>query len=373
MNRARQIPALDGLRGLAILLVILHNTNVFPDHPGWAWPLAALATAGWIGVQLFFVLSGYLITNNLLASRGADNYYRAFFGRRVLRIFPLYFLALALFLLVLPRLLSLPPEIGASYAHQRWYWLFLNNWTQPSGQTVYWFPHFWSLAVEEQFYLVWPFLIALVPGRRAALASLVVLLAACLLRVVLYRAGCSADMIYMYTVTRMDALAAGALLAGLADHAATQAMLARRAGTLLALAAVILLGGALASGLYNMHKPGTIYVGYAALTVAFAILVGVCTSETRQSSLPAALRQLLEANWLRAMGRYSYAIYIIHLPLSLLLEPRIARPPALPEAVWAVVWSAGITLLSFLLGALSYHLFEVHFLRLKRWFVPHPA
>jgi peptidoglycan/LPS O-acetylase OafA/YrhL len=109
------------------------------------------------------------------------------------------------------------------------------------------------------------------------------------------------------------------------------------------------------------------------LTVAFAILVGVCTSETRQSSLPAALRQLLEANWLRAMGRYSYAIYIIHLPLSLLLEPRIARPPALPEAVWAVVWSAGITLLSFLLGALSYHLFEVHFLRLKRWFVPHPA
>lgn len=373
MNRARQIPALDGLRGIAILLVILHNTNVFPDHPGWAWPLATLATAGWIGVQLFFVLSGYLITNNLLASRGADNYYRAFFGRRVLRIFPLYFLALVLFLLVLPRLVALPPHIADTYQHQRWYWLFLNNWTQPSGQTVYWFPHFWSLAVEEQFYLVWPFLIVLLPERRVALASLIVLLAACLLRVVLQRAGCSADMIYMYTVTRMDALAAGALLAALADHTATQAMLARRAGTLLTLAAVILLGGALAGGLYNMHKAGTIYFGYTALTVGFAILMGICSTEAQPSTLPAAFRRLLEAGWLRAVGKYSFAIYIIHLPLSLLLEPRIARPPALSEAVWASAWSAGITLLSFVLGALSYHLFEVHFLRLKRWLVPHPA
>ena len=370
MNRARQIPALDGLRGIAVLLVILHNTNVFPDHPGWAWPLAALATAGWIGVQLFFVLSGYLITNNLLASRGADNYYRAFFGRRVLRIFPLYFLALVLFLLVLPQLLSLSPEISASYAHQRWYWLFLNNWTQPSGQAVYWFPHFWSLAIEEQFYLVWPFLIALLPERRVALASLIVLLAACLLRVVLYRAGCNTDMIYMYTITRMDALAAGALLAALADHTATQAMLARRAVTLLTLAAVILLGGALAGGLYNMHKPGTIYVGYAALTVAFAILVGVCASETRQSSRPAALQWLLEPNWLRAMGKYSYAIYIIHLPLSLLWPYRLPVMATRHEAAWALLYSVSIGAVSFALGALSYQVIERHFLRLKRWLVP---
>jgi peptidoglycan/LPS O-acetylase OafA/YrhL len=89
----RHLPALDGLRAIAILLVIPHNVYVFERTGGWLAPFAWLANAGWIGVQLFFVLSGFLITRNLLDSRGASNYYSAFFGRRILRIFPLYFLA----------------------------------------------------------------------------------------------------------------------------------------------------------------------------------------------------------------------------------------------------------------------------------------
>ena len=84
----RHFSALDGLRGLAILLVIPHNADAF--H-GTLWPAAILAHLGWIGVQLFFVLSGFLITGNLLDSRNAPNYYRSFFARRVLRIFPLYY------------------------------------------------------------------------------------------------------------------------------------------------------------------------------------------------------------------------------------------------------------------------------------------
>jgi hypothetical protein len=114
----RHIPALDGLRALAILLVIPHNTFMFGAIYGWLIPFAWLANAGWVGVQLFFVLSGFLITRNLLDSRGSDNYYSAFFGRRILRIFPLYFLVLIFFLLLLPLLVHLSPNILGSYSNQ---------------------------------------------------------------------------------------------------------------------------------------------------------------------------------------------------------------------------------------------------------------
>ena len=100
------LPALDGLRALAILLVIPHNSDNFGEHPGIFLPFAILAHAGWIGVQLFFVLSGFLITRNLMALRSTKNYFAVFFGRRVLRIFPLYFGTLIVGLLLLPQLVE---------------------------------------------------------------------------------------------------------------------------------------------------------------------------------------------------------------------------------------------------------------------------
>src|SRR5262245_39580963 len=150
------IPALDGLRGIAILLVIPHNADVFSNSAAWLWPAALLAHAGWIGVQLFFVLSGFLITRNLLDSRAADNYFQSFYWRRVLRIFPLYYLTLIAGLVIAPRLFQFPSGALASLQNQAWLWTFLSNWTQPLGLEVSGFSHFWSLAIEEQFYLVWP-------------------------------------------------------------------------------------------------------------------------------------------------------------------------------------------------------------------------
>src|SRR5579871_6155592 len=140
---SRHVPALDGLRGLAILLVIPHNVMDFDAASGWAAIPAALARAGWTGVELFFVLSGYLIT-----------------------IVPLYYLVLALFLFVVPRLVALPPTVLASYDHQLWFWLFLNNWAQATGHMISWFGPCWSLAVEEQFYLFWPLVVAACAPER---------------------------------------------------------------------------------------------------------------------------------------------------------------------------------------------------------------
>jgi peptidoglycan/LPS O-acetylase OafA/YrhL len=98
------IPALDGLRGVAILLVIPHNADLFSNSAPWLWPLALLAHAGWLGVQLFFVLSGFLITRNLRSARGRPDCLKTFFTRRVLRLFPLYFLTLVVARVLLPPL-----------------------------------------------------------------------------------------------------------------------------------------------------------------------------------------------------------------------------------------------------------------------------
>ena len=151
---------------MPILLVIPHNAIAsLADNPcavkcgGTTWAAMLLVNVGWIGVQIFFVLSGFLITRNLLDSLGAPNYYRAFYVRRALRILPLYYGTLAVVFLLLP-LVGLHPLGDDGGARDRlWFWVFLSNWSVPLGAAACGLPHFWSLAVEEQFYLAWPALV----------------------------------------------------------------------------------------------------------------------------------------------------------------------------------------------------------------------
>lgn len=102
-----RLPALDGLRGLAILLVLSHSLQLFDSPRSWAGRTTEFVlNFGWVGVQLFFVLSGFLITRILMDTRDAPNYFQSFFARRALRIFPNYFPTLALLFLVLPAITS---------------------------------------------------------------------------------------------------------------------------------------------------------------------------------------------------------------------------------------------------------------------------
>ena len=167
-----RIRPLDGLRGLAVLAVVLyHATLLAPGTGATGRTLLAAARLGWAGVDLFFVLSGFLITRLLVESRGADNYFRVFYARRLLRIFPLYYVSL----LVLVLLFRVPG--GESL----WYWLYASNVKATlSGWPSAPLSHFWSLAVEEQYYLVWPLAVSLL-SRRALVslcAGLVVLVPA---------------------------------------------------------------------------------------------------------------------------------------------------------------------------------------------------
>ncbi|MEP7311530.1 MAG: acyltransferase [Pseudomonadota bacterium] len=363
MNRwISREPALDGLRGLAILWVIPHNSDVFLAEKNWVWPFAVVAHTGWIGVQLFFVLSGFLITGKLLDTRNASNYYSVFYGRRILRIFPLYFLTLIGFLLVLPHFVELPSEILASYRHQVWLWVFLNNWAQAHGNSVYWFTHFWSLAIEEQFYVVWPFVVAWLSGSRLLWFCAITIALACLARIAMLASGADSQAVYLLTITRMDALAFGALAAiALRSDAFVQAIRARRA-LLLWSALTLLAGCGLLTHVYDTTRALTITGGYTILAAGLSVIVLLAALETAQGVLTNPV--------LRTVGKYSFAMYVFHIPISLCLQdPLLAILKPIGSA-YPLIYSVCIGVLSFAAAVLSYHLVEKHFLGLKYLFEP---
>jgi len=370
MSGTRYWPALDGLRGLAILLVIPHNLDAFDSNRSFEWLPAAISHIGWIGVQIFFVLSGFLITGQLLAARGTRNYLSSFFGRRALRILPLYYLSLIIALIVVPALVRLPPEVLATHDQQLWLWLFLNNWTQPFFGEVSGFPHYWSLAVEEQFYLVWPFVVMFAGGGRKLLAVCVVAaIAALAARAVAMSADLPANATYMWTVCRMDALTTGAAAAVIArDH---NGLLARKGvvnllwwSSLASLAAAVLV-----THTFDLHSPVTVLVGYPLLALVTAALILVCL-DRRGVLLPDLVRSVLSLPALRSVGRYSYAMYIAHKPLQVLLgEP--LRNILAKAGLHSPYWYVGLFIvLTYLVGMASYMLIERHFLKLKAYLKP---
>src|SRR5262249_32249156 len=169
---------------------------------------------GWMGVDLFFALSGFLITGILLDSRTANNYFGAFYARRVLRIFPLYYSVLTLVLLAAglahPRPQSLP-VVG----DQKLYYFYLVNWLSlwKGPWSANFLALFWWLAVEEQFYLVWPLCVWLLIRRNLARIAVVASLAALVFRIAWLAHSGPSQAIVMATVTRLDSLLCGALAA----------------------------------------------------------------------------------------------------------------------------------------------------------------
>lgn len=367
IRTSRHFPALDGLRGLAILLVIPHNADVF--QAGSFWLLGILAHLGWVGVQLFFVLSGFLITSNLIDSQGAPNYYKAFFARRILRIFPLYYGVLIGVFLILPQFMSLPASVAASQNHQIWLWTFLVNWTEPFGGSVEGFSHFWSLAIEEQFYLLWPWLVYKRSPRAILKLSAILIVAALAIRCALLLAEARPQVLYMFTVCRMDALAAGAAVAALVRMPEAAALLKKYAHCFWVFGIALGIGGAAVTHAYSVHGIGTFSVGYTVLSLCFAFLVlaGVARPE-RSNALYHAVLTLAP---LRSIGKYSYGMYVFHMLIIVGAGTAILgwlKP--LAPIFYPVAYALIIGVLSYVTAFISYHCYEKHFLKLKRRFAP---
>lgn len=364
-----QIPALDGLRAVAILLVIPHNVDALRNSQPLAYPLAAAMHAGWIGVQLFFVLSGFLITSKLLDSLGSGNYFSAFFARRILRICPLYYVVLFCAFVLAP-LLGLSPEAFRTNRHdQIWLWTFLSNWTQPFGAGVLGFGHFWSLAVEEQFYLLWPFVV-LRCGLPKLLGICGTLTAGALLfRIAAVTAGFPDLVPYMFTIARMDALALGAAGAALLRIPRIAAECRRRSRLLTGTASVLFFAGAFFTRGYYMYDPLCETLGQTILAAVFAFTVLWAALPSQGSATIG--RRLLSVAPLRLIGRYSYGMYVFHLPLHVFFGlPLLLRFAPKQSSSIALSYTVAILITSFILAALSYELFERPFLNLKRYFVP---
>ncbi|MEW4528926.1 acyltransferase [Maioricimonas sp. JC845] len=374
---SRHCPPLDGVRGLAILIVFAYDCLKIPNdgNPislGVRW----LSTAGWSGVDLFFVLSGFLITGILLDTRGRDGYLSSFYLRRAVRILPLYYVTLFVVFGIMPPVLEAlhaSASVQQSYAQlsadQLWFWCYLQNWmvalrqAWPDNNVL---NHFWSLAVEEQFYLVWPFVVMWLSRRQLAWTCLTACLFALAARIGLLWWGVAPLTTYVSTLTRLDSLCAGALLAIGIRNARIYPWIARAAlpvtvGMAVAVAALDAVWPVLRYETTGMHM-----VGHTLLAILFAGLIGTAATVRPDH----VLARSLTIRPLTKLGLYSYAIYVLHRPVYRMVQS-FDWSWLLPTVRGYTVFGVSLAL-SVLAAAVSWIVLERPMLSLKRYF-PRPG
>ena len=370
-NSQGRIPELDGLRGLAILLVLTAHYFAVPGT-GATWFLSGYwSRLGWTGVDLFFVLSGFLIGGILLGARDSPNYFKTFYARRFFRIIPLYYAWILLYIILataaktalVARIGSVQGIGGAILAH----FLFLQNFHDFMRSTVsfWWFSSTWSLAVEEQFYLVAPVVVRYLPKRALAVVLILVALGAPLLRLVI-RNGLSdgAWLAYRLMPCRADSLAIGVLAAMLWSDPKARAWLEKHGVVLYGSLAILFAGVVFLWRWYSDPlQPLTQTVGYTWLALFFGVTLLLVIS--RRTSFLAGFMRL---GFLRDLGGVSYCIYIIHEAVFLFCQQVFFD--TLPTATDMKV--AGVTLLAavitYAIAKLSWKFFEQPLLRLGHAF-----
>jgi peptidoglycan/LPS O-acetylase OafA/YrhL len=368
------LPVLDGVRGLAILAVLLFHFVAGTEATNAVERLVKrVLTYGSLGVDLFFILSGFLITGILYDSRTVAGYFRNFYMRRVLRIFPLYYgvLAVVFFLVPLVPALSGSP-LAALREQQAWAWLYaINIYLSIHGDwTAFgYFTHFWSLAVEEHFYFVWPLVVFLLGGRPRLLVGTAASIAALSYgsRVAASLAGVNPVATTVFTPFQLDALCLGGLFAVLARQEGGTAML-RRGARLTALAgATLLLVSAAFPAVYGHGSPVTTSFRSGAFRLLFIALLLHAVTAPASHLLP----RFFTSRSMVWLGKYSYGIYVYHhFPFYyfVLHRTEFALAEELGSHTLAVVVQAGAGIAASMLVAwLSYECFEKHFLRLKRF------
>ena len=361
------IPGLDGLRALAILLVFASHSD--------------LIAVGWVGVELFFVLSGFLITGILLDMKDslpAGKYFTKFYGRRFLRIFPLYYFYLALMALVAHRLML--ADFRQNYMHiffdQVWYavlyiydFFYRSPWFQPTQ----FLDHFWSLSVEEQFYIIWPFLLLLFPQEKLKRLFIAFIVLGIVFRVLLYLLYVSGSslwvfrepfglVIYSWPLSHLDAFALGAYI--------SRYPLQRPRQQLLFWAVLVLVSGFIATyfatgnigvvsafGYDLRSSAGYQFIwAHSLLNYFFAVLIYCVVREK-------VLIRFLEMPWLRYLGKISYGMYVYHLPLIWFVNRFFEERIQSGGTLWA---KAAVSLsATILIATLSYYFLERPVLNLK--------
>jgi peptidoglycan/LPS O-acetylase OafA/YrhL len=367
------MPVLDGIRGTAILAVLLFHFIAPENRDGLANAAVSwLFSYGALGVDLFFLLSGFLITGILYDSRADAHYFRNFYMRRTLRIFPLYYAVLLIIFLVLPLIPAFQgSELSDMQAHQSWAWLYAVNiyLAIHDGWVLSYIEHFWSLAVEEQFYLIWPLAVWLLAAKPRTFLTFAFIVAAASFvgRIAAELAGAGPVVLEVLTPFQLDALAIGGFFAVYLRQPGGEGG-ARRLVVPLALAGLALLAiqyglrhSASRNNLLESLRHGAFHLMLAALLLQG--LLGPASS---------GWSRFLRSRPMAFLGKYSYGLYVYHHFLSyyfsthhtaLTLAARLGCSTMTALVLQAVVGIA----ISIGLAWLSYEFFEKHFLRLKRY------
>jgi peptidoglycan/LPS O-acetylase OafA/YrhL len=366
--QAGHIPTLDGLRGIAILLVMIHHFTYYRPTAGVDALIGNVVFFGWTGVDLFFVLSGFLITGTLLDARGSERYFTNFYARRVLRIFPLYYLVLLVAFVVLPKYPALHPVLaGQAEVPPQWpYWWYLSNFSIANNGWVHgWVDVSWSLAIEEHFYLVWPLVIWLCPPRVVALLCAVIILAEPAARIYARAIDLQVLKIYVLTWFRLDGLAVGALLA-VAYRRGLFPSLDRWVPAAVVLSAAGLLVCMIMGGHTWWWNRWLQQYGYSLIAIAGGAMIVSAVNRPADSWWP----RMLSAGWLRAFGKYSYGLYLLHTPVmravyEYVFNPEEFRTFGIAPWIAQIIFYALATAPAFALAWLSWRFFEAPILGLK--------
>ncbi len=361
------LPELDGLRGIAIALVLSrHTLGGIHLHS-----IGKLFDFGWAGVDLFFVLSGFLITRMLLRERGTSSALQRFYARRILRIWPLYYGCLLIAILIGPHL----PETLSYSRSQHWlsYVLFLQNFRHAAGDSSPWvLGPMWSLAIEEQFYLLWPLAVLKLSLRTLTRLTVAAFLLSPLIRAIALLDGAHSAFVYNFPLCRLDGLAAGAFAALLVHRTSHSAERLARWSRWLALCLVpaipIIAYAMSGENLIDLTQRPPFALPhiliFSLLAIGFAgLLIWALASSGLQRALHAPL-----LIWL---GKVSYFVYLVHYGLFFLFRAIV------PEQLrrWQITgWRAtGLAIAAtyavlFVAAALSFRYFEGPILSLKKRF-----
>jgi peptidoglycan/LPS O-acetylase OafA/YrhL len=367
------IPSLDGVRGTAILLVLfchLFSSNLNTGSRFFNF-LNALRESSYIGVNLFFVLSGFLISGVLFDTLNQPHFFKTFYARRALRIFPLYYGFLILLLL-----LTSPLHLDWS-GLQYFYLSYTANFAFGKAETLDLHPfninHFWSLHVEEQFYLVWPILVFRI--RRiptlirlcliTCAASLVFRIVAVVLRPHYQALHLPYWTPFSTTFSCVDNLLFGCSLCAVLRTPFRQRILVLAPRVFLICSSTLVLVGCFYRGLLWQHTFFIPTFGFTLVALAFTALIAMALSPGSQTE------RFFTNRILRFFGKYSYGIYVFHYSIhEILTRPtRLYIDNHLHSKVFAIVGGAAVVMAATIpLAVLSYHLYEAPFLRLKRYF-----